>query len=372
MKTTYTLFSTLCLLSLATTVLPGCTQQSGQNAKVQEINQQGQNLSQNRESAGITTRNDVMWQINQIKGVQHTTVLLHNGNAYVGLTEIGPEHTPDAAMRSGDNWTGMPYGTQRQPNSARGLTVQQQLAEGIPNGNSHEGPYSTLTGNLSPEVIQSTIKTVTQMVPGVRNVYITGNHDVVQKLEGYRFFINRGGNMNPHMGDFNSFINNVFHSQPPAQLQWPTSPSGKASTKAGTVGQTKGPSPTYRTTIPGTGDTNRSKSSNDMIGSGTTEHTGNQDVDGMGTSGAGMPMGNMSPPTHSYRTSTPGTGDTNRSKSSNDMIGSGTTEHTGNQDVEGMGTGNTGSPMYRTHTPGTGTSGLGPKGNGMYSTGVSR
>jgi hypothetical protein len=296
MKSSHKLFWTLCVLAFAATALPGCGTQSGQNAKVQEINQQGQNLTQNRESAGITTRNDVSSQMNSsIKGVQNSTVLVHNGNAYVGLTEIGTEHTPDAAMKSGDNWSGLPFGTQAKPNSARGMTVQQQLAEGIPNGNTHSGPYSTLTGNLSPGVVQSTIHTVSRMVPGVRNVYITGNHDDVQKLAGYKFYINRGGNMNPHMGDFNSFINRVFHSQPPVSTQSLPNTQGKA----GTMGQTSGPSHSYRTLTPGTGNTNTSKSSNDTIGSGTTESAGNQDVEGMGTNGVGSPI---------YHTNTPGTG----------------------------------------------------------------
>ncbi|MGZ4163712.1 MAG: hypothetical protein ACXVDB_05645, partial [Tumebacillaceae bacterium] len=245
MKANCKVFSTLFVLAIASTCFQGCGQQGGQNAKVQGINQPVNNLMTNRESAGITARNDVAAQLNTgIKGVQNSTVLIHNGNAYVGLTEIGHEHTPDAAMKSGDNWHGMPYGTQAQPNSARGLTVHQQLAEGIPNGNSHDGPYSTLTGNLSTSTVQSVVHTVSRLVPGVRNVYITGNHDDVQKLSGYKFYINRGGNMNLHLGDFNSFITRVFHSQQPANTQ--SLPSGQA----GTMGQAGTQSQSYRTLTP--------------------------------------------------------------------------------------------------------------------------
>ncbi|MGZ4123084.1 MAG: hypothetical protein ACXVOI_07700, partial [Tumebacillaceae bacterium] len=112
------------------------------------------------------------------------------------------------------------------------------------------------------------------------------------KLGGYKYYINRGGNMNLHLGDFNSFITRVFHSQQPANTQ--SLPGGQA----GTMGQTGTPSQSYRTLTPGTGNTKTSKSSNNTIGSGTTESVGNTDVESMGTSWGG---------THTYHTHTPGT-----------------------------------------------------------------
>ncbi|MGZ4122971.1 MAG: hypothetical protein ACXVOI_07130, partial [Tumebacillaceae bacterium] len=86
MKANCKVFSTLFVLAIASTCFQGCGQQGGQNAKVQGINQPVNNLMTNRESAGITARNDVSAQLNTgIKGVQNSTVLIHNGNAYVGL-----------------------------------------------------------------------------------------------------------------------------------------------------------------------------------------------------------------------------------------------------------------------------------------------
>lgn len=210
----------LSLLALAVPCLPGCgnTAAPEQNrANVQNANPPSAiSTIPNRTSSGITVRNDVIRQMNKLSGVQNAVVLLHGGNAYVGFADIGPEHTPDAAMRSGDNWNGgLPYGTQSHPKSAKGMTVHELLREGIPNASSHDGPHSTLTGNLSPDKLRLVTAMVQHMVPGVGNVYVTTVHTRVQKMQGYRHFISRGGNMSTHMTDFHQFLTQAFPGQTP-------------------------------------------------------------------------------------------------------------------------------------------------------------
>lgn len=215
------LSSSLLVTALLAASFAGCTpqaQQQGQNGgnlKGPHITHEDMTSMPNRQSQGIAVRNDLATAVNKMDGFRNATVLMYNGNAYVGFTRIGPEkdNGPDAAIQSGDTWNDMPYGTQSEPKSATGMTVQELAKEGLPDAAVQDGPYSTTIGNLSAEDKQKVADIVRKGVPGVKNVYVTGKIEQVQELSGYRAFIARGGDMRPHMNRFLTFISREVSKQ---------------------------------------------------------------------------------------------------------------------------------------------------------------
>ncbi|MBL0386168.1 YhcN/YlaJ family sporulation lipoprotein [Tumebacillus sp. ITR2] len=202
----------------------GCgTNKAKNNAHVNSLDQPGALHTQraNIQSAGVQVRQDISNKLNSTSGLRNATVLVHDGNAYVGVINVGKEHTPDAAIKSGDNWNDMPYGTANNPKSAAGMNVDQMLTEGMDPAHTHDGPYSTITGNLDDSTKKQIEDIVRANVKGVKNVYITGNVDQVQKLSGYKHYISRGGKMDSHLQDFNQFIQASFNSgnNVPQQMQ---------------------------------------------------------------------------------------------------------------------------------------------------------
>lgn len=202
----------------------GCGQNAKNNANNAKINSLDQPSakdlpSSNRESAGVLIRQDISRKLNTMSGLRSSSVLVHNGQAYVGVINVGREHTPDAAMQAGDTWNDLPWGTQSNPHSASGMSVQQMQAEGLDPAHTHDGPYSTITGNLDDATKKQIEDIVRANVKGVQQVHITGNVDQVQKLVGYKHFIARGGNMKPHLKEFNQFIQTSFGGPAPAQTQ---------------------------------------------------------------------------------------------------------------------------------------------------------
>jgi hypothetical protein len=207
--------SALLAVTMAVTLV-GC----GQNAKNNAAANNGENTrlntlessatKTNRASAGVLCRHDIDNKLNTVAGLRNSTVLVHDGNAFVGVINVGKEHAPDAAMQAGDTWNDMPWGTAQRPNSATGMTVQQMQAESLEPANTHDGPYSTITGNIDDATKKQITDIVRSNVKGVNNVYITGNVQQVQKLSGYKHYIARGGNMTPHLQEFNQFIQNSF------------------------------------------------------------------------------------------------------------------------------------------------------------------
>src|SRR5690349_7178979 len=147
--------SSLLLLSFVTTGLWGCAQGNTPGAQQGQQGQQGAHVQSVEpratasvaESAGVVVRDDVALLLDKMSGIQNATVLMHNGNAYVGVTHIGTEHTPDAALKAGDTWRGNPWVTQQNPKSAQGMTVHELAKEGIPDGSAIQGPWTSLTGN---------------------------------------------------------------------------------------------------------------------------------------------------------------------------------------------------------------------------------
>lgn len=173
----------------------------------------------NRESAGVLARQDIDHKLNATNGLRNATVLVHDGNAYVGVINIGKERTPDAAMQAGDNWNDLPWGTHQNPKTASGMTVQQMQAEALNPAHTHEGPYSTISGNIDDGTKKAISDIVRTNVKGVNNVYITGNVDHVQKLSGYKHYIARGGNMTPYLQGFTQFVQSTFGGTATPQMQ---------------------------------------------------------------------------------------------------------------------------------------------------------
>ncbi|KEO83049.1 YhcN/YlaJ family sporulation lipoprotein [Tumebacillus flagellatus] len=199
--------------------LTGCGNHANLGARVNNLDQpSARDASRtNVQSAGVQVRQDIGRKLDTINGVRNSTVLVQGGNAYVGMINIGKEHQMDAAMKSGDNWNDMPYGTQQNPKSAAGMTVQQMQAEGLDPAHTHDGPYSTMSGNIDDATKKKVDAIVRANVKGVRNVYLTGNVDHVQKLSGYKHYISRGGNMKAHLQEFNQFIRQSFGTSTPEQ-----------------------------------------------------------------------------------------------------------------------------------------------------------
>ncbi|PWK13810.1 hypothetical protein [Tumebacillus permanentifrigoris] len=200
----------------------GCGQNNAKNnARINSLDTPGASNGPkiNRESAGVLARQDLDHKLNATAGLRNATVLVHDGNAYVGVVNVGKEHTPDMAMQSGDNWNDMPWGTPQSPNTATGMSVQQMQAEGLEPAHTHEGPYSTISGNIDDATKQKITDIVRANVKGVQQVYITANVDQVQKLSGYKHYIARGGNMTPHLQEFSQFIQSTFGGNTSPQMQ---------------------------------------------------------------------------------------------------------------------------------------------------------
>ena len=188
----------------------GCSPNAGPNAQTKGTGQGTELRATTLESAGVTVRHDIERRLESIKGLQNVSVLMYNGDAYVGLTEIGTEKSHDMTTKAGDTWKGNPYGTQSHPKSAAGMTVEDMQRETINNGALHEGPYSTMSGNVDQRTYQKVVDAVKTISPTAQRVYVTGNIDQVQKLSGYKHFIQRGGNMAAHRDDFARFLQTAF------------------------------------------------------------------------------------------------------------------------------------------------------------------
>jgi hypothetical protein len=213
MSTRRNLSSSLLATTLLAASIVGCQPQ----AQVQERANKGPHITHedvtsrpNHTSNGIVVRNDLAMKLNKTKGFRNASVLMYNGNAYVGVTSVGSEKRQDAAIKSGDNWNDMPYGSQANPKSAAGMTVEELAREGLPDATVHDGPYSTVIGNLSDRDKQKIAQLIQKGEPGVKNVFVTADLDDVQQLSGYRLFISRGGDMRPYMAGFLDFIRNKF------------------------------------------------------------------------------------------------------------------------------------------------------------------
>jgi hypothetical protein len=213
--------SSLFLLSFVATGLWGCGQQALPNRLDDDrggMIQSGDTdpvplrFQKDAQSNGILAANILANRINQMPGVQNTTVLLYNDDAYVGLTSIGAEVSPDARIKTEDSWKGeVPWGTQASPKSEAGMTVEELQAEGIrSNAATHDGPSTTITGNLSEPLKAQITAKVKQAFPHVKNVHITASLDKTQRLSGYKHYITRGGDMAPFMNDFLTFISKTF------------------------------------------------------------------------------------------------------------------------------------------------------------------
>ena len=190
--------------------LVGCAPNASPNAQTKGAGQETDLRATVQESAGVTVRQDMEQRLKSIKGLQNVTVLMYNGDAYVGLTEIGTEKSHDITAKAGDVWKGNPYGTQSHPKSAAGMTVQDMQRETINNGALHQGPYSTMSGNVDERTYQKVVDAVKSISPTAQRVYVTGNLDRTQKLGGYKHFIQRGGDMAPHREEFVRFLQTAF------------------------------------------------------------------------------------------------------------------------------------------------------------------
>lgn len=201
---------TLLIVALAAAGLTGCAEANDKSLtpNVQSI-KGTPNVLHNEESAGVLVRNDLALKINQIHGLRNASVLMHNGNAYVGLTEIGDETQPDPHMKK-DVWKGNPYGTPAKPKSASGMTVQELEKEVPPNADTHVSPHSTDTGHLSASAVKQVKDLVRQNTPGVQHIFVTGVLDDVEQLKGYRMFITSGGNMARYQTEFTRFVRQAF------------------------------------------------------------------------------------------------------------------------------------------------------------------
>lgn len=214
--------STLFLLSFVATGLWGCGQQAlpdrvddDRGGRIQsgpENPRVPESLMKDSRSNGILAANSLAQKINQMPGVQNTTVLVYGDDAYVGLTNIGTEAPRKDAQIKQDSWVGeSPWGSTEHPKSAAGMTVEQLQAEGIrSNAATLEGPRTSVSGNISDTLKAEIVARVKQQMPQVKNVHVTGNLQVTQQLSGYKYFISRGGDMRPFMNDFLGVVGNSF------------------------------------------------------------------------------------------------------------------------------------------------------------------
>ncbi|MGB8956366.1 MAG: hypothetical protein WCC10_13415 [Tumebacillaceae bacterium] len=196
--------------ALFASALAGCSPSAAPKAQTKGAGQGTELRATTLESSGVTVRQDIEQRLESIKGVQNVSVLMYNGDAYVGLTEIGTEKSHDLTAKGGDAWKGNPYGTQSHPKSAAGMTVQDMQRETINNAALHHGPYSTMSGDVDQRTYQTVVDAVKSISPTAQRVYVTGNIDQAQKLSGYKHFIQRGGNMAPHRNEFSRFLQTAF------------------------------------------------------------------------------------------------------------------------------------------------------------------
>jgi hypothetical protein len=190
--------------------LAGCSPNAAPKAQTKGAGQGTELRATTLESSGVSVRQDIEKRLKSIKGLQNVSVLMYNGDAYVGLTEIGTEKSHDLTAKAGETWKGNPYGTQSHPKSAAGMTVQDMQRETINNGALHEGPYSTMSGNIDQRTYQKVVDAVKNISPTAQRVYVTSNIDQAEKLSGYKHFIQRGGNMAPHRDEFARFLQTAF------------------------------------------------------------------------------------------------------------------------------------------------------------------
>lgn len=215
------LSSSLLLISFVTTGLWGCAQGNAptqdKSARVQNVTPK--NTASISQSAGIVVRDDLALLLDKMPNIKNATVLMHDQDVYVGLTHIGTEHVPDAAIKGGDNWKGMPWGTQQNPKSAKGMTVDELAKEGINDASDIAAPYSTLTGNISQDVKTSISDLIRSKVSTAKQIYITSVHRDVQKLGSYRHFIVQGGDFTPHVREFLATTSRMFPALPNAPVR---------------------------------------------------------------------------------------------------------------------------------------------------------
>lgn len=209
----------LLVAALAAAGLTGCAEPDdksltpgveGTGNGTYRLNSAGQPIRlQNQESAGVLVRNDLAMKLNRMHGVRNATVLMHNGNAYVGVTTVGDEETVDPQMKR-DPWRGNPYGTATNPKSASGMTVEELAREQAPNADTHLGPHSTDTGHIPAMTRERIVDVVKGSTPGVQQVYVTGNLNDVEQLSGFRNFVTDGGNMGAYEQQFVRFLREAF------------------------------------------------------------------------------------------------------------------------------------------------------------------
>lgn len=205
--------SSILLVSFIATGLWGCGPNNMPDEQAQlrakNLNPAPSTLQKNYESAGVMVRNDLAQKLDKMSGVLSPTVIQHGGNLYVGFTHLGTEKNDDQwmAQTDGRNWKGMPYGTEQNPKSAEGMTVEQLQAEKPPNAASFNGPGATVPGNISPEMKKKVADLLRSSTPGVQSVHLSTALEDVRRLSGYKHFIMQGGDFRPHVGEFKTFVN---------------------------------------------------------------------------------------------------------------------------------------------------------------------